>query len=109
MTIRQSQILLHGTVGRSVLRANTQDDARTAVGAPEFFFGISIPSPSLGKDRDAYLNLSNGDAYKKVADVWVYQGSLVGGGTGPIGFTYLRPDGVSKYLRPDGVSRYLRP
>lgn len=32
-----------------------------------------------------------------------------GGGGGPSGFTYLRPDGTSYFFRPDGTSYFIRP
>lgn len=33
--------------------------------------GKSIPSNSMGNDEDLYLNLNNGDIYKKTNGVWI--------------------------------------
>ena len=40
--------------------------------------GDGVPSATLGKNSDFYLNNLNGDVYKKVSGVWVYQMTIQG-------------------------------
>lgn len=47
-----------------------------------FLSGVGIPSNGLGRDEDSYVNVSNGDVYKKVSGNW---GSPTGNIRGPAG------------------------
>ena len=55
--------------------------------------GVGVPSNSLGKDGDLYVNTSNGNVYSKSGGTW----SLATGGVGPAGGS-----GLSGAVDPNG-------
>jgi hypothetical protein len=46
--------------------------------------GVGVPDANLGTEGDYYLNLSNGDVFKRVSNVYSVQGNI-SGPTGPAG------------------------
>jgi hypothetical protein len=47
----------------------------------QYYFGSGVPDNSLHLDGDIYQDTSNGDQYKKISGVWVFQDNI----TGPAG------------------------
>jgi hypothetical protein len=89
----------------------------------EILFGTGVPSGVLGDDLDTYINVTNGDMYKKISGAWVMQLTLTGAtgaaGTNGVGateyFTYIlycegfdiSGDPINAVLNPTASSLYL--
>lgn len=68
-------------------------NSRTTFTTNSWYDGSGIPSDDFGDDDDYYLNLSNGDIYKKIFGIWERQGCIMG----PIG-----PQGEPGKVGPAG-------
>ncbi|MBQ9457566.1 MAG: leucine-rich repeat domain-containing protein [Bacilli bacterium] len=71
--------------------------------------GFDVPSPSLGKNKDIYLNVTTWDIYVKEGNTWVIHGNIKGGqgdkgaqGDHGLNYSEENPQGLSFYLLDDG-------
>lgn len=77
-------------------------------GGTTWYFGVGIPSSSLGTAGDFYLDTSTGNTYNKGAGIWSFIGTLIGpiGPAGPTGPPGPTPSGAQNLVlaTPNGTS-----
>jgi hypothetical protein len=76
--------------------------AGSGFGPTIWYSGDGIPSATLGKNSDFYLNNLNGDVYKKVSGVWVYQMTIQGVGSIATSQVFTSTSGQSVYTITGG-------
>jgi len=63
-----------------------------------------VPSPTLGKNSDFYLDNLTGNIYKKVAGVWVYQMKIKGASATGTSQVFTSTSGQSTYVVTGGYT-----
>lgn len=76
--------------------------AGSGFGPTIWYSGDGMPSGTLGKNSDFYLNNLNGDVYKKVSGVWVYQMTIQGVGSIATSQVFTSTSGQSVYAITGG-------
>lgn len=69
-----------------------------------WYSGNGVPSPSLGKNSDFYLDNLTGDVYKKVSGVWIYQMTIKGTSSTATSQVFTSTSGQNTYLITGGYT-----